>query len=191
MFDYGVNINDGKRRWFDPAWTVDIADSVEINKHNTGNVIDPYALGVWLGDGNTDDSMMTCHKSESDHYIQHFAKVGIECGKPKKSNGNAVKFTIGYGSKMTTQRVSQYRNGLALVASGCSVRQAALLSGSEPNSLAIYNKEKRVPDTSFSTKLRQFGLIGNKHIPDSYLFASEESRLALLPFPISCLLSLE
>lgn len=180
MHDYGLNVSDGKRKWFDAAWTVDVSDSVEINQQDHRNVIDPYALGVWLGDGNTSDSMMTCHKSEADHYIQNFAKAGIVCGAPKKSNGNAVRFTIGYGSSMTTDRIDEYRRGIALVSGGLSVRQAAIATGAEPMRLAKYTKSEPLPDTSFSTKLRQLGLLGNKHIPDSYLFSSEASRLALL-----------
>jgi hypothetical protein len=180
MYLYGVNTAEGKRNWFDAAWTVDVSNSIQIKSNSEKNIIDPYVLGVWLGDGNTDDSMMTCHKSESCHYINEFSKLGLNCGTPKKSTGNAVRFTIGFGSKMTSDRISQYRDGLLLVETGMSVRQASFKTGAEPCRLSKYVKSQSLPPTSLMTMLRQLNLLGNKHIPDAYLFATEESRLALL-----------
>jgi replicative DNA helicase len=84
--------------------------------------LDPYLLGVWLGDGNTHSALVTI-------------------GEPE---------------------------GLAeLQAAGRPDRPGAL-------------REGKTPQVASSTGKRQLGVLGQKHIPGSYLEASVQQRMALL-----------
>jgi hypothetical protein len=41
--------------------------------------IDPYLLGVWLGDGEKAGNRITCEKKDLNFYIEKFKKNGIDC----------------------------------------------------------------------------------------------------------------
>ncbi|OPY74932.1 MAG: ribonucleotide-diphosphate reductase subunit alpha [Syntrophorhabdus sp. PtaU1.Bin153] len=88
--------------------------------------IDPYTLGVWVGDGNSRRGSFCYHKED------------IEIRNQIERNGHEV-------SSMNKQVDVRY----------CTVR-------------------------GLRTKLRQLGLLENKHIPSAYLRASIGQRLALL-----------
>lgn len=85
--------------------------------------IDPYVLGLWLGDGNSRTGIITLGAEDAGH-ITHL--------------GHHVP--------------SNERDGRM-----CSIRVPGL-----------------------TADLRRLGLLGNKHIPDVYLYASPEQRRALL-----------
>lgn len=88
--------------------------------------IDPYTLGVWIGDGNSNDARITCHKNdllEYSQYIHFNTHVGVD-----KRNHNVVRPCI----------------------------------------------------NELYSKLRECNLLGNKHIPITYLHSSTEQRLRLI-----------
>jgi hypothetical protein len=88
--------------------------------------IDPYVLGIWLGDGDKRSSRITT----ADNEILDYALLA------------------GYGlGKIQTI----------------------------PNSLAV-----TVSLVGLSTQLRQAGILGDKHVPEEYFFASPSQRLELL-----------
>jgi hypothetical protein len=84
--------------------------------------IDPYTLGVWLGDGTSRSGLISGHIED----IQYLSDLG---------------------------HVLPTRSG--------------------PNTVLL-----RVPH--LTALLRESGLLGNKHVPDAYLYGSAEQRLALL-----------
>jgi LAGLIDADG DNA endonuclease family protein len=85
--------------------------------------LDPYVLGVWLGDGSSLNGEMTSHIDDVDIRIE-IERAGYEVRKLKATN--------------------QY-NVCGLI-----------------------------------TELRLIGVLGNKHVPNDYLFGSVEQRLSLL-----------
>ena len=62
----------GKRQ----AYSVKLSKPVEYQKADL--LIDPYMLGVWLGDGCAQSCEITCHISDSEHYISRFAEAGFD-----------------------------------------------------------------------------------------------------------------
>lgn len=101
--------------------------------------VDPYFLGLWLGDGDTRDQAMTTADEE---IVEALDAVAAQSGLQARAvrtgrQGNASRVYLTGGQ----------RGG----------RENALRSG-----------------------LRAAGVLGNKHIPDPYLRASREQRLALL-----------
>lgn len=102
---------------------VRVADPLDlIGQHLT---LDPYLLGVWLGDGKRSSGEVT----KTPELFDLLAEMGYESGKPYIKDGSA-----------------------------CETRTILGLR----------------------TKLRELGLLGNKTIPDHYLRANFDSRLALL-----------
>jgi len=66
-----------------------IESSLPINEFNKENlVIDPYTLGVWLGDGYSADGRIISHKDDFNFY-----KTKIEIGH-QKEEGNCIRFTV-------------------------------------------------------------------------------------------------
>lgn len=91
-----------------------------------GLTIDPYVLGFWLGDGDSDCGRVTIN-AEDFQEVENYLPLG-NTARQWNDRKTAVRITI-------------------------------------PN---------------LKSKLRQFGLLGDKHIPEEYLYSSAESRLALL-----------
>lgn len=88
--------------------------------------LDPYLLGVWLGDGSSSQAQITQHESDWPHLEPYFLAEGFE-----------IRTSVGY-----------------------------------PQSFRITN--------GFQGKLTEEGVMSNKHIPERYLYASVEQRLALV-----------
>ena len=94
--------------------------------------VDPYLLGMWLGDGTSREAIITCSVEDEPHYRDRILEVG--------ENWRIMK-----GGERTLH---------------CS-----LAGGPRPR---------------LRTRLRQLGVLSNKHVPQDYLFASSGQRLALL-----------
>ena len=84
--------------------------------------IDPYTLGVWLGDGTSASGLVSGHRDDI-QYLQHLGHV-----LPTPSGPNTVLLRI----------------------------------------------------TGLTSLLNRHGLLGNKHVPDAYLYGSADQRLSLL-----------
>ena len=103
--------------------------------HERPVLIDPYLLGVWLGDGTSIYPQITTPEPEIEAYLQDYAEK------------NGLQVTVnGERGKAKTLRLSRV--------------------GRKPN--------------YFLNKLRGYGLIANKHIPQPYISNSESVRLNLL-----------
>jgi dUTPase len=101
--------------------------------------IDPYVLGVWLGDGTTTKAEITCADAP---VLREVALAG-------------------YAVAAQRTRPLAYRIG-----------------GSGHTRDAATGRYER--NDSLSSRLRDLGLLGDKHIPEQYLRASIEQREALL-----------
>lgn len=100
--------------------------------------IDPYTLGVWLGDGTSSGCTVTCSDDDKDEMMELIRAEGHVC----------------------RWRTNKDR----------------------PGAITIDSKEKNNSGgkNPFLEALMALNLIGNKHIPQIYLQASKEQRLALL-----------
>lgn len=100
--------------------------------------LDPYVLGLWLGDGATHYAAITTGSLDRDELVANIRAAGVPVwvSKPKSGSGWLVHLTEGV------------RHGGAR--------------------------------DSFQARLRALGVLGCKRIPESYLRASSEQRLALL-----------
>jgi len=94
--------------------------------------IDPYMIGVWLGDGNTLQPIITTADKEIVHYMEDFC-----CKHNYRLSSN--------GTHCPSYRVCDDK-----------------------------------PVNGFAEKLREYNLLGNKHIPSVYKCNSRSIRLKLL-----------
>jgi deoxycytidine triphosphate deaminase len=102
-------------------------------------LVDPYVLGVWLGDGTSTKAEVTCTEPEILAELQH-------AGYPaNRQRTRPILFRVGAAGHSRCPTTGRY-----------------------------------VGDESLSSKLRELGLLGRKHIPDIYLRAAVEQRHALL-----------
>jgi deoxycytidine triphosphate deaminase len=101
--------------------------------------IDPYVLGIWLGDGTTTAAIVTTADDEV------LANVSAAGERAAKASGPLAYRVGGTGQP-------RRRDGLGRFAG----------------------------DDSLSGRLRDLGLLGNKHIPDLYLRGDIEQRRSLL-----------
>ena len=99
--------------------------------------IDPYTLGVWLGDGSKSDTIITCSDLDKDEMMANLTNEGHSC-KWLEHKNRAGSISIDKNKR----------------------------GGQQPNLLR--------------EKLRDLGVWMNKHIPDEYMTASVNQRLALL-----------
>jgi len=114
-------MRDGARE----RWRIPRCPGLELVE-NPDLPIDPYVLGVWLGDGTSAAAMLTC---ADDEILDHVAAAGWP----------ARRVPIG----RDRYRCTWSRTGL-------------------------------------QTALRHLGVLGNKHVPDAYLWAGDKQRLSLL-----------
>jgi phage terminase large subunit-like protein len=155
----GRTTRDRKRGCPSAKTTAEIARSLTvpsgkhvINNHRTaicGSLdlperplpIPPYALGVWLGDGASEQAIVTAGCSEVDEMAERL----VACGQP------------------SYVRARYPEKGSATI--------ALTTKGASPSERLPYR---------FRTEAVRLGLIGDKHIPRSYLRAAEWQRLELL-----------
>jgi DNA segregation ATPase FtsK/SpoIIIE-like protein len=144
--------------------------------------IAPYTLGCWLGDGTTGSAQFTCAEEE---ILEQIRRDGYTVQKQPKSR---MHYTI----SNSTERERRIREAVALAHSGVGLRRAAEHMGVGVS--AVFDAAKGVfptgrnggeePDVPplerYKTMRELFRDIGEKHIPHTYLRASERQRRALL-----------
>lgn len=139
--------------------------------------LDPYLLGYWLGDGDSQNAVMTVAETDADHLVSQISEAG-ESWKIldyESLKGRNVK-RIAFGRIHTCSRG---HDPLDRMPSGWCRPCNALLSRSKTAGVSL---AEYAPPTCFSfrERLNQEGLIGNKMIPDRYINASFDQRLALM-----------
>lgn len=171
--------------------------------------IDPYVLGIWLGDGHSSGSGIT---NVDDEVIQEWGrdsrKRGLKVRKNRISyhmstDREKIPLLISYVYKMwssgskykdialaLSSKVSSYKNGLKPDESSIHrwiVKAKKILEEGKtlPDvDLDIPIEDSEVCDQDFvntmRSDLRKYNLINNKHIPTVYKLNSSEVRLKLL-----------
>nr|WP_325050370.1 replicative DNA helicase [Nocardioides terrigena] len=117
-------------------------------------LIDPYVLGAWLGDGHSAGNRITCETDEIPMYIEG-------AGYRVQTQGDML-----YSIRLHEDDALGATRGICVDCGGtCSGARRCAGCHAEH---------------SFTAQLRRLRVLGDKHIPTSYLRASETSRRALL-----------
>ncbi len=132
--------------------------------------VDPYLLGVWLGDGTARRGEIT---TADEPVLDRIRAAGWEVKKLASRYAYAI-----HRSTDHDQRLAYARD---LVTAGVSVRSAERSAGLGRGALSGPSVRRRVhPSVSLASALRPLGLLRNKHVPDLYLRASRRQRESLL-----------
>jgi hypothetical protein len=144
--------------------------------------IAPYTLGCWLGDGTTGSAGLTTADEE---ILDQISGDGYVISKWSASR-------MAYTISNRPERDARIAEAVALAETGVGLSRAAQLVGVGVSAVAHAAKGRfaigRKPTVAPVTPLRdryrtlreQFRAIGDKHIPEIYLRASEVQRRALL-----------
>ncbi len=150
--------------------------------------IPPYALGAWLGDGDTDGARLTSETGEIPTLI---AQEGVRA----ESRGNML-YALKVQSRTLLVRHCEVC-GTQFTARHPHVRTCGRICG--PKNKGVHPERLTCPDCrepysgeaqrcmachrdhgSFTALLRKTGVLGDKHVPAQYLRASEAQRRSLL-----------
>jgi replicative DNA helicase len=132
--------------------------------------LDPYILGYWLGDGTSSEATITVHEHDWKHLKDQLTKAG-ENSSVQTKEGTTYRIRFGLRSTCCRGHSLDDRHP-----SG-TCKQCTDLH----NYHGYYGTEMP-PATHFTAqeRLRQIGVLGNKHIPTQYLEASIGQRESLL-----------
>jgi len=145
------------------------------NKH----VVEPYFLGLWLGDGYHGGVNITNIDIEIIDYLKEFSSL---------NDTQMVRDEITYHLSRKSEYTYFFNNGVEELVF-YSVGEIASYFDTTISSINWTIKTKdnyrgyeiiKQKNFSLIEELRKIGVIGNKHIPKDYLFDSEENRLSLL-----------
>ena len=116
----------------------------------TGNSIDPYVLGYWLGDGMSHSSRITTEDAE---VIGYFSDAGYECVEVKDSSkcGNAKMYDV-YKIGHKPQRCTETGQYISTGSLHSELRELGVMA--------------------------RYG--GEKHIPEEYFTATYEEKIELI-----------
>lgn len=155
-----------------------VRNTVPVELPEADLLLDPYLLGLWLGDGASTQATISAHKEDADFYVAHLEAAGHKACVTQ-DGANTVKIAIDLRPRLTTHcqrghafaEVGKAKNG------GCMecLRQGhhRRKYGKEMAPLAMFAN-------TFASKLHALGVHGDKHTPAQYLRASKEQRIALL-----------
>jgi hypothetical protein len=136
--------------------------------------LDPYLLGLWLGDGTHTHPVIASNDIEIQKYVLDWCKnndaelvhdegVKFRLRRKGKTNGiTALRDPIGQSKSETCK--------------GCKHKKMEICDLQEEDNREI-NSSKTNP---FNDYLKKYNIIGNKHIPQEYMMNSREIRLKVL-----------
>jgi len=138
-----------------------------IHWDNRNVEIDPYLLGLWLGDGNSNGNGFASNDVEIIQYFIDWAN------KNKMFIVHQDKYFFKINSYLNTRKPIGYEENCK----ACIKKECNLCS--------VMNDKELIEQTGrplnlFRTLLSYYNLINNKHIPEDFLMNSRENRLKLL-----------
>jgi replicative DNA helicase len=153
--------------------------------------VPPYTLGAWLGDGSSASATLTC---ADEQIVDNIRAEGIEVTRTPSA---ALRYRLRLPSPSPSARACEVC-GRPFVPALPQVRTCGQSCGGKVRFLTPAPAKPTCPDCGRATsgwrrctachaergtvqaRLRSLGVLGDKHIPESYLRASEAQRRALL-----------
>lgn len=154
-----------------------------------GLLIDPYVLGAWLGDGTANKAELTTADPEIVAFVEGAGYVATPAGiyryRISRDQGTpahhraatcvtcGVSFTTSWWGQQACSRACQtWSAGTPRCCATCKEPLSRTSTGLRHRSCW--------QDGTFIGQLRTLGVLGNKHIPEAYLWASRDQRMDLL-----------
>ena len=138
--------------------------------------LDPYLLGLWLGDGTQANPEIATNDIETQKYVLNWCnnndaelihEIGVKFRIRRRGNSNGIvdlKTAVGHGSYKTCKACIESKQEICnyKIDDTKTKDKSGILTNPLTDQLKIYN------------------LVGNKHIPKEYMMNSREIRLKLL-----------
>lgn len=133
--------------------------------------VDPYVLGVWIGDGVKTGNKFAANDNEIIEYLLQWcdnndAELVHDSAytfRVRRKKLNCTRAAIGHGSSIST-------------CVGCAEKVCSLCDITSTTTYSMH-KDSSNP---LMTQLREYGLVGEKQIPLDYIINDEQTRLQLL-----------
>lgn len=144
--------------------------------------LDPYLLGLWLGDGTHTHPVIASEDIEIQQYILKWC----EENNAELLHDEGVKFRIrrrGLKNGKSEDRFAISKGCTSNICKGCvSGRPSIVRRFDFCSTPTIENKDKfsGIRTNPFMDLLKQYNLLGDKHIPKEYLINDRETRLKVL-----------
>ena len=137
--------------------------------------MEPYLLGLWLGDGTHTNSVI----ASNDYEIQKYLYEWCEKNDAELIHDECVKFRIRRFDR------TNYKNDLKLpIGSKKDSCESCIKSGKNYEICKLVKqsnlKKSDIITNPFMDQLKTYNLVGNKHIPSDYLINDRETRLKVL-----------
>lgn len=145
--------------------------------------LDPYFLGVWLGDGTSSKPDITTKDTEVVDFLKKYClSVNTECQLQKD---NKITYSIKAIRNLEQKNIKSNKITLwesARIAGKMLDINEAYISRATKNNKIVSNSTWKwiVRDNFILKSLQNYNLIKNKHIPNNYLYNTEHVRLELL-----------
>ena len=130
-----------------------VVNAAPLVGHEEDLPVPAYALGVWLGDGHSASARITCETKEIPMYLEG---LGL-----RVEHRGAMRYSLRLPAEVT--------GAVTGTCPDCGERATGRLC-----------RGCRGDHGSFTALLRKLGVLNDKHIPTSYLRASERTRRELL-----------
>ncbi len=131
--------------------------------------VDPYILGMWLGDGDRNSARFTVGSEDRAEMCRQVELCGYRITGQRqdpRSDAWAVNFNIYKPERVCPCGKAVRRNGLCDTCSHRAARAGTLPPGMGKDGIEV--------------RLRSIGVLGAKHVPEAYMLAGTGQRLALL-----------
>lgn len=149
-----------------------IPNTKAINCKNKDLIVDPYLLGLWLGDGNCSSSTFTMDRPDSGSFKTQIEMMGLECHiVDERENTLQFHVAVPRDKDLCPRGHSKAKEGLS--SSGACGKCEKQNRGKE-------SREESIPYDTMYSRFVKIGVINNKHIPQEYLRASVSQRFSLL-----------
>ena len=91
-----VEMRDLHNKYKESTQSIFIQHTNAIEFEDKDCPVDPYLLGVYLGDGSRSDARISCHIDDYPHYVQMAAQIGVQTGnfKPDKRRPTTGTFKL-------------------------------------------------------------------------------------------------
>lgn len=182
----GRLVLSSRRGWTEYRYTVPVTRPL-FGANARNELVHPYTLGAWLGDGHTTSNKVTIGDLDADEMVTLLGRAEPVKRVGRQRNGcHSYLVGGGWSQIKSPERVRANVAATDMLAAGRGCREVALATGLSLKTvwgmrgLGRCRGLTNFGQVSLSTRLRWLGVLGNKHIPPDYLRASAEDRLELL-----------
>ena len=162
-------------------YSIPTCEAIECNSDIL--TINPYVLGVWLGDGNSMSAQITGHKDDLPEIAEYIKEKGHNVILRQKDKRDSMSDVWNLMIDPKDRNPVFCKRGHDLKKHGRRKGRCRICGNQFSN-----NHQRGTPidpiiaeeNNSLYANLRKLKLLNNKHIPPEYLRAKAEDRLALL-----------